>query len=77
MITGLIPYSNHTAAGTVPYRVYAEAKAVTITMAGMMKQAPATSNPRQPARAYPMWIAISVELGPGMRLVAPTRSRNI
>jgi hypothetical protein len=23
-----------------------------------------------------MWIAISVELGPGMRLVAPSRSRN-
>ena len=46
-----------------------------MTMAGMMKQVPAASTPRQPARAYPMWMAISVEFGPGIRLVAPTRSR--
>src|SRR5438093_6434782 len=41
-----------------------------------MKHAPATRRPGNPARACPMWIAISVELGPGIRLVAPTRSMN-
>ena len=41
-----------------------------------MKQIPATSKPGQPARTRPMWIAISVEFGPGMRLVAPRKSRN-
>ena len=41
-----------------------------------MKHAPATSKPRQPATRWPIWIAISVEFGPGMRLVAPRRSRN-
>jgi len=41
-----------------------------------MKQTPATSNPAQRARDQPMWIAISVELGPGMRFVAPSMSRN-
>ena len=44
--------------------------------AGAMKQTPATSNPAQRARDQPMWIAISVELGPGMRFVAPSMSRN-
>src|SRR5215203_4315034 len=41
-----------------------------------MKQVPATSRPRQPARTLPMWIASSVELGPGIRFEAPIRSRN-
>src|SRR5882724_7126637 len=41
-----------------------------------MKHAPATSRPGNPARVCPMWIAISVEFGPGIRLVAPTRSMN-
>src|SRR5262245_52587733 len=59
-------------------------------MAGRMKQArprrsswarrmtrtPPTSSPGQPARTYPMWIASSVEFGPGIRYVAPRRSRN-
>ena len=40
-----------------------------------MKHTPATISPRQPARSFPTWIAISVEFGPGMRFVAPTRSR--
>src|SRR5512138_3632195 len=44
--------------------------------AGLTKHNPPTSNPSQPACRRPMWMAISVELGPGMRLVAPTRSRN-
>ena len=44
----------------------------TIAAAGRMNAAPATIRPGQPARACPMWIASSVELGPGMRLVAPT-----
>ena len=33
-----------------------------------MKHAPATRSPGQPALRCPMWIASSVELGPGMRL---------
>src|SRR5271166_6064784 len=41
-----------------------------------MKQKPATSRPAQRARCQPMKIAASVELGPGMRLVAPRRSTN-
>ena len=41
-----------------------------------MKQTPATSSPRQPATRWPTWIAISVEFGPGIRFVAPSRSRN-
>src|SRR5262245_12322942 len=41
-----------------------------------MKHAPATRRPGNPARACPMWIAISVEFGPGIRWVAPTRSMN-
>ena len=43
--------------------------------AGNMKHAPATIKPFQPALSRPMCIVISVEFGPGMRLVAPTRSR--
>src|SRR3990172_6003579 len=50
--------------------------ASTINMAGATKQTPATISPRHPARRNPRWIASSVELGPGIRLVAPTRSRN-
>lgn len=41
-----------------------------------MKHTPAAISPRQPARRKPTWIAISVEFGPGIRLVAPTKSRN-
>src|SRR5579863_4884852 len=40
-----------------------------------MKQAPAMASPTQPARANPSAIATWVELGPGRRLHAPTRSR--
>lgn len=47
-----------------------------MSMAGTMKHTPAASNPRHPARLNPTWIAISVELGPGIRLVAPSKSRN-
>src|SRR5437868_8019401 len=50
--------------------------APTISAAGRMKQLPATISPGHPARWYPTWIAISVEFGPGIRLVAPSRSRN-
>src|SRR5262249_10360718 len=39
-----------------------------------MKHAPATIRPGQPARSWPMWIASSVEVGPGIRLAAPIRS---
>src|SRR2546428_3065023 len=47
-----------------------------MSVAGRMKHAPATRRPGNPARVCPMWIAISVEFGPGIRLVAPTRSMN-
>ena len=45
-------------------------------VAGRMKARPATASPAQRRRAQPTWIAISVEFGPGMRFVAPRRSRN-
>src|SRR5688572_4561958 len=41
----------------------------------MIKQQPATTRPFQPARSRPICMLISVLLGPGIRLVAPTRSR--
>src|ERR1019366_9070405 len=44
--------------------------------AGEIKQMPPTTRPIQPARKYPMWIANSLELGPGIRLLAPSKSRN-
>lgn len=52
-------------------RTYAHAMALTMATAGRMNEAPATRSPAQPARACPIWIASSVELGPGMRFVAP------
>lgn len=42
--------------------------------AGRIKHNPATINPFQPARSWPMCIAISVLLGPGMRFVASIKS---
>ena len=42
--------------------------------AGTMKARPATTRPSAPARLRPTSIASSVEFGPGMRLVMPTRS---
>src|SRR5256885_662093 len=47
-----------------------------MTAAGRIKQEPATSSPFHPATRWPMWIAISVEFGPGIRFAAPSRSRN-
>jgi hypothetical protein len=47
-----------------------------ISIAGRMKLTPATTSPAQRRRLHPTWIAISVEFGPGMRFVAPSRSRN-
>src|SRR5471030_216802 len=44
--------------------------------AGTMKQQPATIRPRHPRLRKPMWMAISVELGPGIKLAAASRSRN-
>src|SRR3954471_14765221 len=41
-----------------------------------MKASPPATSPRHPARRCPSAIAISVEFGPGMRLVTPRRSRN-
>ena len=76
MMTGFTPYSSQETSGSAPYRTYAQARTKVMVMAGRMKHAPATSSPRQPARRSPRWIAISVEFGPGIRLVAPSRSRN-
>ncbi len=46
-----------------------------MTTAGRMKQSPPTIKPGHPARRKPRWIAISVEFGPGMSWVPPSRSR--
>src|ERR1019366_3181065 len=48
----------------------------TITAAGSRKQEPATISPRQPRFSWPMKIVVSVELGPGIKLAAASRSRN-
>src|SRR6266704_2241047 len=45
-------------------------------MAGTMKQMPPAMSPGHPARRKPRWIAISVEVVPGIRFVAPSRSTN-
>ena len=47
-----------------------------MNIAGRMKLTPATTRPAHRRRRQPMWIAISVEFGPGIRFVAPRRSRN-
>lgn len=41
-----------------------------------MKLAPATHSPAHPARTYPVLMASSVDVGPGMRFAAPSMSRN-
>src|SRR5579872_3230076 len=73
---GFTPYITPDTSGSDPKRTYAHANAVTMTADGRMKLEPATSNPGKPPRTRPTWIAISVEFGPGMRLVAPRKSRN-
>src|SRR3954454_11566341 len=45
--------------------------------AGIMKQHPATISPRQPRLKKPIWMAISVELGPGIKLAAPSLSKKL
>src|SRR5262249_2265037 len=64
------------ACGIDPNRTYAQANAPVITAAGKMKLAPATHKPVHPPRPKPVLIAISVELGPGIRFTAPSMSRN-
>ena len=73
--TGLIPQSNQEVSGSFPNRTYAHPSAPVISMAGTMKVTPAVMRPDHRRRSQPMWIAISVELGPGMRLTAPRRSK--
>ena len=51
-----------------------QARAMLMTTAGRMKPAPAARKPGQPARRRPMASASSLEFGPGMTLVAATRS---
>ena len=46
-----------------------------IHTAGKIKQKPATINPLHPALSRPICMAISVLLGPGIKLVAPIKSR--
>ena len=74
--TGFTPYRSQPTAGTAENSTYAQARATTIAAAGMMNPAPASNRPSRPARSNPKWIAISVELGPGIRFVTPRRSRN-
>ncbi len=66
-MTGFTPDSSRAASGSTPNLTYAAAMTPTMT---------ATSSPGQPARRCPTWIASSVEFGPGMRFVAPSKSRN-
>ncbi len=74
--TGATPSRIASASCVVPYRSYAQAMASTISIAGTMKQTPASTSPPAPARRRPRWIASSVELGPGIMFDAATRSRN-
>ena len=75
--TGFTPARTGSSSGRVPQRTYTAASTPVTRTAGRMKQIPAVSSPGQPPRRYPTWIAISVELGPGIRCVAPRRSRKL
>ncbi len=78
MITGLTPYSS-----AADLRAAAEARRTPSASAHDdqrrgQDEAGAGDEQARPAapRRWPMWIASSVEFGPGIRLVAPSRSRN-
>ena len=73
---GLIPISTDATCGNDPKRRYAHANPPVIRAAGRMKLAPATHSPAQPPRTNPTLIAISVDVGPGIRFAAPSMSRN-
>src|SRR5215467_1152666 len=50
MTTGVIPYSTPATFGSAPYRVYPQAIAITMIIAGTMNESPATTRPGQPPR---------------------------
>ena len=76
MTAALVPPRSDTAGVKAPNLMYAHANIPVIRAAGMMKLTPAMQSPDQPARTKPTLIAISVEVGPGIRLAAPSMSRN-
>ena len=72
---GLIPKRKGSTCGSAPYSTYRYARTPVITTAGTIKVIPATNNPGLLARSWSQCIVISVELGPGIKLVASIRSR--
>ena len=76
MITGLTPSSSATLRAALPNRTYAHAIAHDDQRGRNDEATPATTSPASPRASRPMWIASSVEFGPGIRFVAPRKSRN-
>jgi hypothetical protein len=54
MMTGFTPYKTPCTCGIFPKCTYAHAQPMTISMAGRMKQVPATMRPNIPERRWPM-----------------------
>ncbi len=75
MTTGSMPTSTAATVLAVAAPTASQASTMLMRMAGRMKPVPAAKKPGQPARRRPMARASSLELGPGMTLVAATRSR--
>ena len=74
---GLMPAMIGSICGCCPCSTYSQASAVVISTAGRMNATPATASPAQPPRTKPMWIAISVEFGPGIKFVAPDEVQEV
>ena len=72
---GCIPLIKGCTWGNAPYNTYKYPRIAVIKTAGKIKLIPAINNPFLPARWKPQCMVISVELGPGIRFVAPIRSR--
>ena len=73
---GLIPEKKGSTLGKLPYLTKKTANNNVINTAGRIKDKPANINPIFPPLTYPHCIVICVELGPGIILVIPIRSRN-
>ncbi len=54
MTTGFMPYSTPATSGSWPYRTYPQPTTMTMIVAGMMNERPATRRPGQPPRPWPM-----------------------
>ena len=71
---GLIPANTGATCGSDPHFTYAAAMIPVMNTAGKINEIPAMIRPRQPPLRCPIWIANSVEFGPGMRWAAPSKS---